>query len=36
MLLKDLLDCTLPYSTPGGRPTMSQLSPGELARRFAA
>jgi DNA mismatch repair protein MutL len=36
MLLRDLLACNLPYATPKGRPTMSQLSPGELARRFSA
>jgi DNA mismatch repair protein MutL len=36
MLLRDLLSCHLPYATPKGRPTMSQLSPGELARRFSA
>ena len=36
ILLKDLLACNLPYSTPKGRPTMSQLSPGDLARRFSA
>lgn len=36
ILLKDLLACSLPYSTPKGRPTMSQLSPGELSRRFSA
>jgi DNA mismatch repair protein MutL len=36
MLLRDLLSCNLPYATPKGRPTMSQLSPGELARRFSA
>ena len=36
ILLKDLRACNLPYSTPKGRPTMSQLSPGDLARRFSA
>lgn len=36
MLLRELLSCDLPYVTPGGRPTMSQMSPGELARRFTA
>ena len=36
ILLKDLLSCNLPYSTPKGRPTMSQFSPGDLARRFSA
>ena len=36
MLLNDLLGCELPYATPKGRPTMSQMAPGELARRFQA
>lgn len=36
MLLRELLACDLPYVTPKGRPTMSQISPGELARRFTA
>ena len=36
MFLKDLLSCELPYATPRGRPTMTQLSPGELQRRFRA
>ncbi len=36
MLLRDLLACELPYATPKGRPTMSQFSPGDLARRFTA
>jgi DNA mismatch repair protein MutL len=36
MLLHDLLGCELPYATPKGRPTMSQMSPGELGRRFTA
>ena len=36
MLLRDLMACELPYATPKGRPTMSQLSPGELSRRFMA
>ncbi len=36
MLLRDLLACDLPYATPMGRPTMSQLSPGDLQRRFSA
>jgi DNA mismatch repair ATPase MutL len=36
MLLNDLLVCELPYATPKGRPTMSQMAPGELARRFQA
>jgi DNA mismatch repair protein MutL len=36
MLLRDLLACGLPYTTPKGRPTMCQMGPGELARRFMA
>jgi DNA mismatch repair ATPase MutL len=36
MLLRELLASDLPYATPKGRPTMSQLSPGELQRRFTA
>ena len=36
MLLRDLLACDHPYVTPKGRPTMSQFSSGELARRFTA
>jgi DNA mismatch repair protein MutL len=36
MLLRELLSCELPYVTPGGRPTMNQISPGELQRRFTA
>ena len=36
MLLRDLLACDSPYVTPKGRPTMSQLSPGELSRRFTS
>jgi DNA mismatch repair protein MutL len=36
ILLRDLLACNLPYATPKGRPTLSQLSPGDLARRFSA
>ena len=36
MLLRELLACELPYVTPKGRPTMSQFSPGDLARRFTA
>ena len=35
-LLGDLLSCRMPYSTPSGRPTVSQISPGELSRRFQA
>jgi DNA mismatch repair protein MutL len=36
MLLRELLACDLPYATPKGRPTMTQLAPGELQRRFRA
>ena len=36
LLLRELLACELPYATPQGRPTMSQISPGEVARRFSA
>jgi DNA mismatch repair protein MutL len=36
LLFRDLLSCSLPYVTPGGRPTMVQFSPGELQRRFKA
>ena len=36
MLLRELLACDLPYATPRGRPTITQLSPGELQRRFTA
>ena len=35
-LLGELLSCRVPYSTPTGRPTISQISPGELSRRFQA
>jgi DNA mismatch repair protein MutL len=35
-LLRDLLACELPYATPRGRPTMVQMAPTELARRFQA
>lgn len=33
-LLTDLLACELPYCCPHGRPTMIQLSLGELEKRF--
>ena len=33
-LLDDLLACELPYCCPHGRPTMIQLSYGELERKF--
>jgi len=36
MLLRDLLACDHPYVTPKGRPTISQMAPGELSRRFTA
>lgn len=35
-LLRELLNCELPYVTPKGRPTISQLSPGDLQRKFQA
>ena len=34
MLVQDLLRCSLPYSTPSGKPTMIQLSQTELRRKF--
>jgi len=33
-LIRDLLDCDLPYCCPHGRPTMIQISHGELEKRF--
>ena len=33
-LLADLFACELPYCTPGGRPTLSELGMSELERRF--
>jgi DNA mismatch repair protein MutL len=36
LLLKDLLACDLPYATPRGRPTIVQMAPGELQRKFQA
>ncbi len=36
LLLKDLLACDLPYATPKGRPTIVQMAPGELQRKFQA
>lgn len=36
LLLKELLSCDLPYATPKGRPTMVQMAPGELQRKFQA
>jgi DNA mismatch repair protein MutL len=33
-LIRDLLDCDLPYCCPHGRPTMIQISLGELERKF--
>ena len=35
-LLHDLLACELPYVTPRGRPTIVQMAPGELQRKFQA
>jgi len=34
VLLEELFACDLPYCTPGGRPTLVQISLGELARKF--
>jgi DNA mismatch repair protein MutL len=33
-LLKDLMSCDLPYCCPHGRPTMIQISYGELEKKF--
>ncbi|MEM9283275.1 MAG: DNA mismatch repair endonuclease MutL [Verrucomicrobiota bacterium] len=33
-LLEDLLDCDMPYCCPHGRPTLIQISYGELERKF--
>ena len=33
-LVRDLLDCDLPYCCPHGRPTMIQISLAELERKF--
>jgi len=33
-LILDLLDCELPYCCPHGRPTMIQISLGELEKKF--
>ncbi|MGA3170900.1 MAG: DNA mismatch repair endonuclease MutL [Chthoniobacteraceae bacterium] len=33
-LIQDLLDCELPYCCPHGRPTMIQISYGELEKKF--
>ena len=33
-LLNDLLNCEIPYCTPGGKPTMVPVSLHELARKF--
>ncbi len=33
-LIHDLLDCELPYCCPHGRPTMIQISLGELEKKF--
>ena len=34
-LIRDLLDCDLPYCCPHGRPTMIQISLAELEKKFA-
>ena len=33
-LIRDLLACELPYCCPHGRPTMIQISLGELEKKF--
>jgi DNA mismatch repair protein MutL len=33
-LIRDLLECELPYCCPHGRPTMIQISLGELEKKF--
>jgi DNA mismatch repair protein MutL len=33
-LIRDLLDCDLPYCCPHGRPTMIQISLTELEKKF--
>jgi DNA mismatch repair protein MutL len=33
-LLKDLFECEMPYCCPHGRPTLVQISTGELERKF--
>jgi DNA mismatch repair protein MutL len=33
-LIRDLLDCDPRYCYPHGRPTMSQISLGELEKKF--
>jgi DNA mismatch repair protein MutL len=33
-LIRDLLDCDLPYCCPHGRPTMIQISNAELEKKF--
>jgi DNA mismatch repair protein MutL len=33
-LLVDLLACDLPYTCPHGRPTMIQITKGELEKKF--
>jgi DNA mismatch repair protein MutL len=33
-LLRDLMDCELPYCCPHGRPTMIQINYGELEKKF--
>ena len=33
-LIRDLLDCELPYCCPHGRPTMIQISLAELEKKF--
>ena len=33
-LIRDLLECDLPYCCPHGRPTMIQISHSELEKKF--
>ena len=33
-LIRDLLDCEMPYCCPHGRPTMIQISLTELEKKF--
>jgi DNA mismatch repair protein MutL len=33
-LLEDLRQCTMPYTCPHGRPTLIEMSYGELEKKF--